>query len=282
MVIYVDTLVFVNTIIDYLLLSLTSFLIKRKMSIARVVVSSIIGGFFSLYIFAQIDNIFIDLLFKITSSLVLVLIAMWRCGLRPLIYSYILFLLLSFVLNGFVVALQNINNRTFFTNNLVSYFNISAIQLIVITMIVYTVIILIRKFNDKSLNGYTADLIILICGQSVSLKGFIDTGNNLRDPFGNLPVIIVNNNYFEKICNCINTKEVGKRKRLIPFNTVNEIGVLDAIRCDKTILSLQGGKIFEYKETIIANSVQTIGNGFDAIVPLYAVDRISDTRCGEK
>lgn len=277
-VIYVDTLIFVNIIVDYLLLKLTALLTKRKYSSTRLVIAAIIGGFSSLYILVHTDNILLDIAFKMVVASVLIMTLQGLLGFKAFLCSLGIFVLLSFALNGFVVALENIFNKTFFTENMINYFNISSLHLIFFTAVIYAVIMLVRKITDKSLSGYRADLKITVCGYIMNLKGFVDTGNHLRDPFSNLPVIVINKENYDKILVAIGSIEVSRRKRLVPFSTINERGVLNALRCDSVEISIEESGRYDYKDIIIASASQKINNGFDAIVPLRAVDRISDKR----
>ncbi len=276
MVIYVDTLIFVNIIVDYLLLKLTALLTKRKYAATRLVIAAAIGGFSSLYILVHTDNILLDIAFKIVVASVLILTLQGVLGFKAYLCSLVIFLLLSFALNGFVVALENIFYKTFFTENMINYFNISSLHLILLTAVIYAVIMLVRKITDKSLSGYRADLKISVCGYTMNLKGFVDTGNHLRDPFSNLPVIVINKGNYDEILVAIGSLELSRRKRLIPFSTVNEKGVLNALRCDSVEISIEKSGRYDYKDIIIASAKQNIDNGFDAIIPLCAVDRISD------
>lgn len=278
MVIYVDTLIFVNIIVDYLLLKLTALLTKRKYSATRLVIAAAIGGFSSLYILIHTDNILLDIAFKIVVASALILTLQGLLGFKAFLCSLGIFVLLSFALNGFVVALENIFSKTFFTENMINYFNISSLHLIFFTAVIYAVIMLVRKITDKSLSGYRADLKISVCGYTMKLKGFVDTGNHLRDPFSNLPVIVINKGNYDKILVAIGSIELSRRKRLIPFSTVNERGVLNALRCDSAEISIEESGRYDYKDVIIASANQKIDNGFDAIIPLCAVDRISDKR----
>ena len=64
MIVYVDTLIFTNTIVDFILLTATDFIVRRQSSILRSVIASVAGGLSSLYIFLQSDTLIFDLLFK--------------------------------------------------------------------------------------------------------------------------------------------------------------------------------------------------------------------------
>ena len=75
---------------------------------------------------------------------------------------------------------------------------------------------LIPYIRDRiSLTNLIYDLEMNIDGEIISIRGFLDTGNELREPVSTLPVIIAEKNYFSHI------KLEGKSLFNIPYKVIN-------------------------------------------------------------
>lgn len=276
MVIYVDTLIFTNIIIDYILLIITSLLSKRTYRTWRIIIASIIGGLSSLYIFVNVNLLVIDIMFKFLISIVMLLIANGKCTFKAFIFSYIIFLLISFGLNGMVSFSQNtFNSGVFVSRNFISYVNISPLILVLFTLLFYITVHVVRRISDRKLKMSTAILKVEILGKSNEYKALIDTGNSLSDPFSNSQVFILDSDEYLLLTNNIAKDKILLRQRLIPVSTVSSDGILNAIRCDFASVCANG-EIFEFNSPLIASSKTTIKNDFRAVIPYTAIDRFSD------
>ena len=130
-------------------------------------------------------------------------------------------------------------------NNDIVYFNISPITLIVSTVISYIIIEIInRVIEKKQLKSSKYEIGIKFKDKYIVLNAKIDTGNLLKEPFSNLPVIVVKKseinllipefNIFESI---ENQNEIKKLKiRMIPFKTVSGTGILPAFKPEYVVL----------------------------------------------
>ena len=77
------------------------------------------------------------------------------------------------------------------------------IQLKYIVLSVAIVFIFINRIvdllKDRALvKNFLYDIYITEGTRTVLVKGFLDTGNELREPVTNLPCVIVENNYFNQ------------------------------------------------------------------------------------
>lgn len=274
MVIYIDTLIFTNVIIDYLLLCTTSLIVKKNYSVIRLLISAFIGGISSLYILVESFSIIIDILFKIIVGAVMIVVAN---GIKKgIILSFSVFLGLSFMLNGSVIFLSNlINSNVFYSDNFINYLNISPILLIILTAIIYFCIKIVQRIFIRKTNVKTAKLSIKIGEFILSYIALIDSGNTLTDPFGNGQIFILSCDEFSKITSLLDASELLKRSRVIPVKTISSQCLLDALRCDSSKITVNSD-VFEYNNPIIASSTEQIENDFKAIIPISSIERISD------
>ncbi len=276
MVIYVDTLVFTNILLDYILLSITSIVVKRSYRLLRLILAAVIGGFSSLYILVQSNSLILDIIFKIGVGALILFIAIGIKNIKIFLFSYIVFLGLSFALNGSVYFLQGIlESSMWLSNNLVSYINISPLYLIGITAVIYLSIRFIQRISDRRIKVNTAQLSVSMCGINENYIAMVDSGNSLSDPFSDSQVFILDCKAYDVLLERFKDINLENRQRFIPIKTVENVGLLEAVRCDSAEI-LADGKRYIYRKPIIAASKAPITAGFNAIIPLSALDRIPD------
>ena len=88
--------------------------------------------------------------------------------------------------------------------------------------------------------------------EKLSLIGFVDTGNNLYDPYKKRPVIIVHNKYIKE-----------DKYILVPYHTINGNGLLKCIKPD--IIFIDG---IGYKGNVLIGFSDSFnfGDGVDVIL----------------
>ena len=276
MVVYLDVLIATNMVLDYLILNITSLLVRRSYSLKRIVIASLLGGFSSVYIFLK-SFWLVDILFNVAVALIMISIVTGFKNLKSILNAFAIFMLISCSLSGFVELLGRSYSEVFFNENLVNYINISPLLLIVATSVMYIVIMLVRKFIDKKSFPKTVKLEIKIGEHSECFLGLVDTGHSVTDPFGSAQVFIIDSNKFSVFKEKIGRQECNKRKRLIPVKTIGGSVILDAFRCDKAKVS-QNNEIYYFENSIIAASNENIGNGYSAIVSAVCLERAPDRK----
>ena len=276
MIIYLDVLIVVNAIIDYFLLNIMSLLVRRSINVKRIIIAALLGGISSVYIFFDSKYLILDLAYNMLIGGLMVLLVIGFKDLKRLLYSFGIFMILSFLLSGFIDFMgRNFYGDVFMSEHFIGYINISPIFLILCTAVIYFAISLLRRISDKKTVPKTAKLEICICSHSEEFIGLVDTGNSVTDPFGTSQVFIVDESKYANIKDSVMNNEFYKRKRLIPIKTVGGRAILDAIRCDRAEV-LENGKIYAFENPIVAASLEKIDNGYTAIIPSVCLDRISD------
>lgn len=275
MVIYIDSLVFTNILIDYLLLSLTALLTRRNYSLKRMVAASLLGGFSSLYIFVETFFV-LDILFQVLITSLILFISIGKERVKNFFLSLVVFLGLSFTLNGAAILVCRFQSTDIvLTDNMVYYLNISPVTLLFTTTGIYTAILLIRRILEKKRLNRSVNLKIILKSNEFLFDGLVDTGNTVRDPFGESPIFIINDDSYNGIKLAVNEEELILRQRVIPVKTVGEQLLLNGIRCDKAVI-LDGAKRYEYERPIVARTIEKIENEYNAIIPYAVLDRVSD------
>jgi len=222
MKIYVDLFFLFNVIMDSIIVTGVSLILKRKTSAFRIILSSLIGGISSLLLFTSINELVIEIISVIVMTIVAFGYVDIRYSFRNIFYMYILSVLLGGLLYLFNVRVTS--------NALVSYIVIIIISLEVMILYVKE----IKKMKNIYNNYYDID-IIFKDGYKLSLIGFVDTGNNLYDPYKKRPIILVSSKY-KREDNYI----------LVPYYTAGGDGLL---KCVKPGVIYIGG--IEYKGNVL-------------------------------
>lgn len=210
MKIYLDLILVINFIIDYLLLYGTKKILKNKTSIKRILIGSIIGSSTSLLMIYQ-NNIII----KIILSILIIIITF---GIKNIIKNITYFYLLSIILGG-----------TLYLFDLNIYKLNYQILLIISPILIYLYIRENIKYKNIYSNNYIVE--IYINNKLYKLEGMIDTGNELKDPYKKRSIILVN----------LNLDYTKYKYLFVPYNALNTQGIIPCIKPDKIIIN---NKIF--------------------------------------
>ena len=212
-VIYVDVLIFLNTVITFFLLITIKRFTCVKTSAPRLMIASAVGGVYSLILLAPKLNFFVMLLAKSAMGVSIVYIAFRSKKTFQLIKCIALFLIFSFLYAGVVFSVQSIFNTNYIiVKNGSVYFNVTVYSLIIISAFVYCAIwILQNKIFRIRNDDMIYDVVIHFAGREISVRALMDTGNSLRDIYTNQPVIILN----EKQAKTLTLQTIGPTPELL-------------------------------------------------------------------
>jgi stage II sporulation protein GA (sporulation sigma-E factor processing peptidase) len=259
-VIYADVLFIVNFFITLLLLELTAKAGKRNPKTFRIVISSALGGAYSLIILIDDIPIVLLLLSKIVFAILLILISFSFVRLKSFLSMLLIFLFSNFVFLGIIAGLQMIfHSDRISINNGEIYFDINARQLLFAALFAYAASsLIIRLYNKKLSAGEIYSILIFNNGKQINAFALSDTGNKLREPFSNAPVIIVKSELLQGFYD-------EEKARLIPASTINSKSFLYAFKpeCVKVKTS-KGWEIIE--NVYIASSDEINSKSFSAII----------------
>lgn len=236
---YIDLFFIFNVIMDYIIIMSTSILLKRRTSYIRMILSSLIGGISSLVLFTSLNKIVIEII----SIVIMVLISFGYKDIRYLIKNILYMYILSTLLGGIIYLFNiKVSNSMFLTY-------------LIIIVISIEIMILYIKENKKMrsiYNNYYKVDIYFKDREKLSLIGFVDTGNNLYDPYKKRPVIIVPDKYIKE-----------DKYILVPYHTVNGNGLLKCIKPD--IIFIDG---IGYKGNVLIGFSDSFnfGDGVDVIL----------------
>ncbi len=207
--IYIDELLILNFIIDYVLLDFTSNILKINTTFIRKILGCLIGELSILYLFIDFNNITL-LLFKLFIGILIIRISFIYNDIKTYIKTLIYFYIFSFLLGGtlYYFKIENLIKYEFF------------LILIPIIMNIYKKI----AYDLKNIISTKYKVTIYLNnGNILYLNGLMDTGNNLIDPYTHKKVIIIN-------------KKVNEDYILVPYKTISDSGLLKCFKPKKVYI----------------------------------------------
>ena len=256
MIVYIDVVFLENLIMNYGILY-TTFLIKRiKASKIKIFISSIIGATYSVLNFIPDMEFVNNVIIKIFVSIIMILIVLKDRKLKKTIEILLVFYLVSFSMGGVAFALALIGKKDIYTynNGVIIEFPtlISLVALVIGICLIKKVFKNIKFFIKKSDIFYQIE--IYIEEKKSSITAILDTGNMLKDPITQAPVIVVNKNSIKEIIpqelekdmekilggdllGKISNQNIAKRITVIPYSSIgNENGMIIGVKPDKIII----------------------------------------------
>lgn len=162
-----------------------------------------------------------------------------RYFLTNMLYTYIL----SILLGGLIYLFNSKVTLNIYLNYLV---------IIILSIEVMTLYIKENKKIKNTYNNYYKVDIYFKDKEKISLIGFLDTGNNLYDPYKKRPIILVDKKYQKE-----------DKFILVPYHTINGEGLLKCIKPEKVYIEKIG-----YKNNLLvafSSSPSTI-NGIEVLL----------------
>ncbi len=194
MTIYIDIIFLENIIMNSIILYATSIIIKQKTKFFRIIISSGIGAIYSIALYLTNLKIYTSIISKIILSIIMIYIAFKPSNFKNVFKQVVIFYLTSFIFGG--VALNLINN---FNSDKISikngiYTGEDVFKVIILGAIFALIIVKIsikiikNKFIPKDMY---CNIKMKINEKTVETKAMIDTGNLVKEPITNIPVVIV-------------------------------------------------------------------------------------------
>ena len=239
LVVYVDILIILNTLVNYFILLAIRRITHSYTKRWRIALGAFVGGISSLLLFFEYLN-FIMTLFKVFSGVLMIAVTFdikpWKQFIKKMFFLFAI----TFLFGGVTYAIYIFFDKDILLySNGIIYFDVDMTFLVICSVISYCVITLIAKFTDKKATKNKEYYVTIENnGKSVSCIALMDTGNNLREPFSNYPVIMADKSVFNQLY----TEETI---RLIPVSTVNGESIVKSFRPQKiTIGNIVTDKVY--------------------------------------
>ncbi|MGI9951137.1 sigma-E processing peptidase SpoIIGA [Moorellaceae bacterium AZ2] len=229
-IIYLDIVLLINLLMDYVILWATARLSQTATSIWRLLGGAAWGALYSLTIFYPAGEPWLWFTAKILVSLLMLFLAFYPVSWQKFLQAVGYFYLVSFVMGGAVLGALYLADS--FTAPALAGGGIVignlpygwlAMAVGAALFLVYWGSLFIKRNFWQSL--LRLPVVIGFNGKRLALKALVDTGNNLRDPFTGRPVIVA---------------EYGALRPLLPPELQWELPVPKEPELEKLVASLAG------------------------------------------
>lgn len=232
--VYVDVILFINFFFDFLLLVTTSLVLKRRVSIKRIALGSLVGSATIVVLFIPLSSLELFLL-KVVLSLVIIFVTFGYGDFKYFVNNLVYFYLISIVLGGFVYYL----NVSFSYKNVGMVFYHKGVSINYVIVLFLSIVVSYFYYKEmkyvRLVNSLYYKVDIYVNYKIVSLLGYLDTGNTLVDPYSKRVVIITNSKKFIKACE-------GCLPYYIPYQSVNDFGLLEVYKVSRVYIEGVGNK----------------------------------------
>lgn len=215
MTIYIDIVLIENLIMNYIILFATSIVLKLKVKNMRIIIASLLGAIYSIVAYIDFLKMYSNIIMKIILSILIVYIAFNPQNIKKMWKDLAVFYLISFVFGGVALALIYIVKPQDILMKNGLFLGIYPLKTIILGAIVsFFIIIIVFKMlkNRISKKDMFCNIEIKINNQLIKTNAMIDTGNFLREPITNTPVIVIEHTLLYK---CIPEKILDNLENII-------------------------------------------------------------------
>lgn len=249
MVVYLDILFFINLIMNYIILIVTSVFGGIYTQRIKIFCSAFLGALYAVCVF------FVNLsfIFKICFGILMVYISF---GKQNLLKNSILFFMVSFMFAGSIIAIFYLSkNPTYMLINGTPYIDIDINLLVSAFIFCYISLCIFHRGlgKNKLISDNITDIYIKIGSKQTKISTFIDSGNVLFDTITGKPIIIV---------------EASVLFQIMPKN-------LQFILKENPIDSVEFASLIENNMKIRLINFKSLGNNH-GIMTIFSPDEILD------
>ena len=254
--IYIDIIFLENLIMNFIILYSASIILKIKPKFIRISISSIIGSMYAIVSYITEMRIYTSIMSKFVLAIIMIYVAFTPQNVKKMWKQLLIFYLTSFVFGGVALYLiyfikpQEIlmKNGMFIGEYVLKVIMLGAIVAFVIIKISLNIIK--TKINAKDMY---CKIKVKINKKEIETTAMIDTGNLVKEPITNTPVVIIESSLlyeilpkeilknlqeilggdFSKIPEEIQQEYIS-RLRCIPFTSLGkQNGMLVGIKADE-------------------------------------------------
>ena len=257
MTIYIDLIFFENIIMNSIIIYATSLIVKSKLKIIRLILSATIGAIYSIALYITNMKIYTSIFSKFVLSIVMMYVAFKPQKVKKLCKQTIIFYLTSFIFGGVALYLVYYLKPEEILIKNGMYVGEYVLKVIILGAIFACIIvkISINLIKSKIKCSY-CKITIKLNEKEITTQAMIDTGNLVKEPITNAPVVIVESSLLEGIIPreilknldnilCGNLSNISQelqdiyisKLRCIPFSSLGkENGMLVGIKASEIIV----------------------------------------------
>ncbi|MEK3901660.1 sigma-E processing peptidase SpoIIGA [Paenibacillus sp. FSL R7-0179] len=208
MVVYIDLIFAANLLIDGVLLWLTSWLVKHKISWWRLTLSALAGALYVVMMFVPELSFMYTFLVKFGLSVLMIWIAFGFRSLQSYLRAFGAFYIINFAAAGGIIGVHYLLQSSgdlwkgmIFTSSGGQAYRLKigfwfVLALLPLVLLLFKGIQSSRRHREQ-LDSYIGEVTVEIGGVSVTCPGLLDTGNRLSDPLTRIPVMVMEASLWE-------------------------------------------------------------------------------------
>ena len=260
--VYLDSLLLLNFILDYLLLLLTGQAVGAPLHRWRMALAAALGAGYAAAVFLPSLTFLANPLIRIGAGVLMVLIAYGTC--RQLLRLILLFFAFSAALGGGLYALGLMGVTIVLKPEYILLFAAGAYCLLSLASRK------IARHGPRELKR----VVVQIGERSAGLTALVDNGNTLTDPMTGKGVMVAEGQYlasllpaeadFDHPCQCFPSLKEPGRFRLLPYRSVGvDQGLLLAVQADRVTVS---GRDLGPRLVALSPTPVSDGGGYCALI----------------
>ncbi len=221
MTIYIDVVLIENLIMNYIIIYATAIVLKNKKTHLRFFLASMLGAIYTIIAYMPILEIYSNIILKILLSIIIVYIAYNPQTVKKMWKDLVIFYLVSFVFGGvafsliYIVKPQDILMKNGLFLGTYPLKTIILGTIVAFILIILTVKIIKTKISKKDM---FCNIEIKLNGTIIKTKAMVDTGNLLKEPITNTPVVIVEHTL---LYNCMPKEILNNIENILGGDTKN-------------------------------------------------------------
>ena len=192
---YLDLLFLINLIINYFILLVTAKLFRKQPGALRLIAGAAAGAL-AVFIFSLPPDPALTVAATLITPLAMIVLVFWPLRWLELFVTWCAVFAVSFMTGGAVLALSLLNGP----GNAV-LLPLGAVTLFSVCLLIYLVLSFIRPYWEERKWHKLLQLSLLISwqGKEKIVAATLDTGNRLREPFSQRPVIVIHYRSLEEL-----------------------------------------------------------------------------------
>lgn len=282
-VIYIDVLVCINLIIDFLLLCAVARVLSRPTRRRRLIAGAVVGALSSLTILLPVMPLPLTVLIRLCAAALMVLAAFPFGGVWVFAKSTFALFIVSAIFAGICFGLWwLVAPNGLYVQGGVVYYDVPPLWLIGLTVISYGILCLYNRVTRKRIALGLRYRIEIVDGDCrITLRALLDSGHSLTEHFTGAPVIIVRADAIAPLQHMYDPADIhaanAARIRYIPYSSIGGEGVLAAFR-PKMVMLHADGKAIDISGAWIAATVMLARGEYEALIGPALADRITTVK----
>lgn len=283
MIIYVDVLLFVNAVVDYLLICAASAVLRKSMKSKRKIIAAFVSSLFSLCVFLPDLGVIGDIAVRLAASAVTVLVGFGYGNFRSFLRAFSAFFAVTFIYGGAMTAVYAIfSPEKMAVENGVVYYDVSLAALLVLSTVIYVLMVLLKKITARDCElAKRCDVTLKYKSVAVTSSAMVDTGQSVKDLFSDSVVLVVDRPTAVRLFGSAEAEALigaetsfdvscTERFRMIPIETVSGTKLLPAVKIDGAVIK-DGAKTYRLHKPIAAIGEMTGSRDYSVIIPPEAL-----------